>query len=269
MNQLHCLGGDMVEALKENFKDVFFDLIKSARNCIKLCSPFVKKTIIDEIFDNKQNNTELTLITNFNLNYFYRRSSDIEAINKIIDAPYNVLNCQNLHAKIYIFDDEVSIITSSNLTYSGFNRNLEYGMKVDDRSITQTIVNDYDTIVEHHLDNSVTKNQVTLIKEILENTPKQPQDNVFSSEIEGIFHIHENEIVESLNGWTKETFIVVDNLENNIFVLSELNKFVPHFKKIYPNNNNIEAKIRQQLQLLRNLGLIKFEGQGVYKKLWN
>ncbi|MFA6309249.1 MAG: hypothetical protein WC677_05850 [Clostridia bacterium] len=32
--------------------------------------------------------------------------------------------------------------------------------------------------------------------------------------------------------------------------------------------NNIEAKIRQQLQLLRDLGLVKFEGNGVYKKLW-
>lgn len=221
----------MVEAIKENFNDVFFDLIRSTRNSIKLCSPFVKKPIIDQIFDNKHINADLTLITNFNLNYFYRQSSDIEAMDKIIDTSYNVINCQNLHAKIYIFDDEVSIITSANLTYSGFNRNLEYGVKVDDRLVIQTIVNDYDMIVEQHLDNSVTKNQVTLIKDIIENSPKPSQDCVFSSEIEGVFHIYENEIVESLNGWTKETFIVVDNLENNIFVLSELNKFVPHFKK--------------------------------------
>ena len=41
----------MVEAIKEDFKYVFFDLIKSTRNSIKLCSPFVKKSIIDQIFE--------------------------------------------------------------------------------------------------------------------------------------------------------------------------------------------------------------------------
>lgn len=43
---------------------------------------------------------------------------------------------------------------------------------------------------------------------------------------------------------------------------------IPALKEQYRNNRNIEAKIRQQLQYLRDLGLVKFEGNGVYKKLW-
>ncbi|MCB9805226.1 hypothetical protein H6769_06530 [Candidatus Peribacteria bacterium] len=33
----------------------------------------------------------------------------------------------------------------------------------------------------------------------------------------------------------------------------------------YQGNNNIEAKIRQQLQLLRNNGYLDFIGRGKYK----
>jgi len=32
-------------------------------------------------------------------------------------------------------------------------------------------------------------------------------------------------------------------------------------------NNNIEAKIRQQLQILRDNGVVEFIGRGLYKKV--
>ena len=39
-------------------------------------------------------------------------------------------------------------------------------------------------------------------------------------------------------------------------------------KNKHSNNNNIEAKIRQVLQQLRDMGFIKFVEKGKYKKLW-
>ncbi len=39
------------------------------------------------------------------------------------------------------------------------------------------------------------------------------------------------------------------------------------FEICYPNNKNVRPKIRQQLQVLRDLGLIEFEGQGKYTLL--
>jgi type II restriction enzyme len=36
----------------------------------------------------------------------------------------------------------------------------------------------------------------------------------------------------------------------------------------HPDNRNIKDKIRQQLQYLRDLGLIEFKERGVYRKLW-
>ena len=70
----------MLQLIDCNLNNMFFDLVKLSRKSIKLCSPFVKRDIVDQILEKKQNKASLTLVTNFNFNYFYKRSSDIDSI---------------------------------------------------------------------------------------------------------------------------------------------------------------------------------------------
>lgn len=51
-----------------------------------------------------------------------------------------------------------------------------------------------------------------------------------------------------------------------IFQLEDIYKFESFLSYKYPKNNNIKAKIRQQLQFLRDKGYIKFLGNGFYSK---
>jgi type II restriction enzyme len=44
-------------------------------------------------------------------------------------------------------------------------------------------------------------------------------------------------------------------------------QFENKLKIKHPNNNFIKDKIRQQLQVLRDKGLIEFVGRGKYKKV--
>ena len=44
----------------------------------------------------------------------------------------------------------------------------------------------------------------------------------------------------------------IDSIPNNNFSLDEIYKFVPRLKILHPENNFIEDKIRQQLQVLRD-----------------
>lgn len=67
-------------------------------------------------------------------------------------------------------------------------------------------------------------------------------------------------------GWLLETLRILDKLESPYFSLSEVYEFEQELKKIFPNNKNIKAKIRQQLQLLRDKKFIQFLGRGRYKK---
>jgi hypothetical protein len=51
------------------------------------------------------------------------------------------------------------------------------------------------------------------------------------------------------------------------FSLPEVYAIADPLRKAFPNNNHVDAKIRQSLQILRDRGEIVFEGAGRYRKL--
>lgn len=51
------------------------------------------------------------------------------------------------------------------------------------------------------------------------------------------------------------------------FTLKQMYSFVEALKIKHPKNNNIEAKIRQQLQFLRDKGIIEFMKSGQYRQI--
>ncbi len=66
-------------------------------------------------------------------------------------------------------------------------------------------------------------------------------------------------------GWLFDTIRCIEKLNKNTFILSELYQFENYLKIKHPENNNIQAKIRQQLQILRDKDFLKFESRGKYK----
>jgi type II restriction enzyme len=68
-------------------------------------------------------------------------------------------------------------------------------------------------------------------------------------------------------GWILDILKCVDEIKSETFNLDEIYRFEHKLKTKYPNNNFIKDKIRQQLQLLRDKGIIEFVGRGKYKKI--
>mgnify|MGYP000870015746 FL=1 len=75
-----------------------------------------------------------------------------------------------------------------------------------------------------------------------------------------------SEISLSSRGWILDVMNCVNRINSQEFELADLYRFETQLNILYPHNNNIKAKIRQQLQLLRDKGLIEFLGNGKYKK---
>jgi phosphatidylserine/phosphatidylglycerophosphate/cardiolipin synthase-like enzyme len=115
-------------------------LCLNARHSVRLCSPFVKKNIIDEVMASKYPGALLELITNVNLRNFHPKASDVEALDRILTGGGGIYNCTALHAKIYIFDDEKLIVTSSNLTLNGLKQNVECSIITDDIDLVNKAV---------------------------------------------------------------------------------------------------------------------------------
>ena len=67
-------------------------------------------------------------------------------------------------------------------------------------------------------------------------------------------------------GWLLDIIRCIDKINKNDFKLSDVYQFEKDLKLKHPENNNIQAKIRQQLQILRDKDYLKFESRGKYKK---
>lgn len=67
-------------------------------------------------------------------------------------------------------------------------------------------------------------------------------------------------------GWLAEVLRCVDRCFT-AFTLSNIYAFENELAAKHPENHNVRAKIRQQLQILRDLGFIEFLGSGEYRRI--
>lgn len=68
-------------------------------------------------------------------------------------------------------------------------------------------------------------------------------------------------------GWTLDIMNCVDKIFGNNFSLEQIYTFENQLKIKHPENNHIKDKMRQQLQFLRDKGLVEFTSRGNYKKV--
>ena len=67
-------------------------------------------------------------------------------------------------------------------------------------------------------------------------------------------------------GWIMDVLNCIDRIASKDFTLSQIYAFEQELKIKHPDNNFIKDKIRQQLQLLRDKGLLEFTSRGNYRK---
>lgn len=71
----------------------------------------------------------------------------------------------------------------------------------------------------------------------------------------------------ALRGWTLDVLTAVNGLGKPEFSNLDLYALAPHFEKLHPGNHNIREKLRQQLQNLRDLGLLEHVGKGHWRRV--
>jgi len=268
-----------VEIITNPSTDIFLDLVRTSQEQL-LASPFIKANVAKLILDNKPTEAKISLLTSYKLNSFYRNSSDLTALKSFIERHIPVRNYPKLHAKTYIFDSERAIITSANLTLGGLQNNYECGVLIDDPKTAGHIKSEFLQIFEDEEKASkVTEEILSTTEDILAKVPKEkrikfeksekdlfptipyePEDDLYDGGVATISN--------TLSGWRLDTFDVISKIPANIFKLEQAYAYKQHLQELHPENRNVEAKIRQQLQELRDLGLVEFFGGGVYRKLW-
>ena len=75
--------------------------------------------------------------------------------------------------------------------------------------------------------------------------------------------LKENKDIES-KSWLLDIIQCIEKLNKKNFSLSDIYHFEAYLKAKHPKNNNIKAKIRQQLQILRDKRYLNFISRGSY-----
>jgi len=89
--------------------------------------------------------------------------------------------------------------------------------------------------------------------------------NVVLEKIKQAYRIREDDVTQ--RGWLFDILYCLDQISEQTFTLNTMYQFDRLLEERHPQNHHIRAKIRQQLQVLRDKGLIEFMGNGHYKKI--
>ena len=262
-----------MKILTTPWKDDFIELVSQSRKSIRITSPFVKYDMCVELTQANRNGSKIELITCFKFGNVYSNALDISALEHILYNNGIVKNFPKLHSKMYIFDDEKAIITSGNLTTGGLVKNFEYGILLWERSIIDEVVSDFNSLKKNDRTGNITRPILETAKDILHKIPK-PKNAIPTIDIESpetfldTLDNSQNAILNTLSGWTLAVFECTNLIPKQIFTLSDINSFEEHLGGVYPENKHIKEKIRQQLQKLRDLGLIEFSLPYTFEKCW-
>jgi type II restriction enzyme len=66
-------------------------------------------------------------------------------------------------------------------------------------------------------------------------------------------------------GWLADVLACVRQLNRETFTLADVYTFESRLADLHPKNKHIRPKIRQQLQVLRDYGIVEFLGKGIYR----
>jgi hypothetical protein len=124
------------------------ELFAHARNEIVVCSPYIGRDGTDllasRVADGFCFSGRLTFITDLSLTNVCQRATDPFALKGLAErfGSVKVWHLSGVHAKVYLADDDLAIVTSGNLTGGGLSRNFEYGVELSEPSLTQKVKKD-------------------------------------------------------------------------------------------------------------------------------
>ena len=73
------------------------------------------------------------------------------------------------------------------------------------------------------------------------------------------------EVEQPRRGWVVDVLSCIQSLKKSRFTLKETYEFEERLAALHPENRNVKPKIRQQLQVLRDRGVLRFVSKGEYE----
>ena len=247
---------------------------KACRSRLLVGSPYVNDGIIN-LTNLVSKDISRTLVTRTDLRDFALGASNLDTLCNLANDGIVIRSLSNLHAKMYIFDRSSALVTSANATFSGLYRNFECGLATDDRRVVRQLARSllsglgadrpprkmrFEELESLHIPLRAIKASLPQPSAVTPTDMASPAKPTFSiSDIETL--------VRGFKGWLRLTLDGVLAMPKGGFRLPDLvNECGSVAAKRYPKNLHVEAKLRQQLQRLRDVGIVEFVSPGRYRR---
>ncbi len=136
--------GQRTQLLGPGWRAELAEMATSARQSVVAAVPFI--THAAAVWFRRQLAEDVALVTLTTIRADAVASSALDVTALVHFAEQSdkarVFALPNLHAKVFIADDRVAIVTSGNLTRAGLDTNLEYGVMLREPSLVRTIRDD-------------------------------------------------------------------------------------------------------------------------------
>jgi hypothetical protein len=207
---------------------------------------------------------------------FASNASDLEALRALAERTGSILSLSSLHAKVYVIDNKRALITSANATYSGMYRNRECGYQLTEkkeiRKLHSLLLAGFGSSPQPQLWTAQDLDDLRGPVEKLRAA--MPRPIVLQSadiELPRRVELRQKDysrLVNSFSGWLQLTLEGISRIKGKTFTMDDvLAVCAPLARERFPDNRHVREKLRQQMQRLRDLGLVLFLGRGRYERL--
>ncbi len=135
-----------MQLITSPWADTFEGFARSIDRSTLVVSPFITSDPLRNLarWLRAPHNCQIVILTNLAIDSMLQGSTNPRALLEFAAAvpATTVRHLPGLHAKVYIADRSIAIITSANLTSGGIQGNYEYGIRITDENLVRLVAED-------------------------------------------------------------------------------------------------------------------------------
>ncbi len=134
----------MIELLARGWRGELAEIASAARRSVIIAAPFIK---YDEAFwlcNLLHEGVDVLTLANLDVEAVSTAALDLAALRCLAEVSSfsRLIALSALHAKVFVVDEKAAIVTSGNLTRSGLDSNLEYGVLLEEPKLVRKVCDD-------------------------------------------------------------------------------------------------------------------------------
>ena len=134
----------MIRLLGRGWRGELAGLASVARSSVIIAAPFIKYDEAAWFRDQLSTGVDILTLANIDAEAVSTAALDLSALRCLLEmsSSSKLIALSSLHAKVFVADETAAIVSSGNLTRSGLDSNLEYGVLLDDPGLVQRVRED-------------------------------------------------------------------------------------------------------------------------------